>query len=321
MGKHLTELSAQELNSFLVEKYSFGLYPFALILEWINRIGDWSSWQHLPNRQQIIHLINKTKNFKEKIIETMADIESYHFQTHIKDLYEKSKDEFLNRMNDRWIKHGFDLIKFIDYLDGKKCFFEHMINKKRRGPPIKKQNLITSLWAHLIRETKNLIKWEDWEIIASIFSWFSSLLHPYKIYEDCILKIENEEKEEEIELKIDCQYLKNEFYRNKKRSYEVFKFIKDQFFNNNLFNCKSIVIFSNEYSTIIEYKRLDRFYKDTINDKKRMELFNEILFKKIILQHSYSLILSKAYWFYAAKLYINNSKNPPQILFPDLSFI
>jgi len=353
----------QELDSFLVDRYGFGLYPLAFIFEWINRVGDWSNWEHLPNREYVKDVIRKINSLKKKIINTMPIIEFPPFMGR-KAPYDESNEEFLNRMNDfqwplraslpvqartNWLlpsrikKVGLDLEKFLDYLDIRKRFYEQLINKRYRGSSIKRQNLIPSLWAHVIRDTKKHIKETDWDIIADILKWFSFKLNDYEIYKKSFVEIEKpiievdglcqemvglcqeieiEENTGKIVAGIDCQYLKTEFFRTRERIYDIFEFIKFRFFDNNFYKPRSIVIFGDKYSTSIEHDQLDKDYKNPINKKKLLLIFDMIqLNKRTDIPDHYSNIVIQAYRGYAANLYKENLDNPPKIILPDFSFI
>jgi hypothetical protein len=306
MSKHFSELSQQELNNFLIEKYDFGLQVFALILYHKLRRGDITRAESFPNKRVVLDVKNRLQNLRKRIIDVILDYEMYILENPDRKMLYKIDNASAENM----IVSEYNLKKFFDLIDNEIELFDQALESRLGGAPIKKRNLIASLWACLIQNKSNKI---DWELIANLLDWFWERLKFYDIYK----KLNPKGK-----VDTDVEYLRNQFYRNKKRAYDNFKELKLEYFNNDISNIESIIFFGKksymkmEYSFLLE---LEGSYRATLRSQKHKTFCEDILSGKITKINLFGIFM--AYNFYAEKVYFENPKALPLIIFPDLSYL
>ncbi|MFX0135866.1 MAG: hypothetical protein ACFFDN_19640 [Candidatus Hodarchaeota archaeon] len=305
MAKFLIEMTPQELNSYLIEKYDLGLHPFALFFCQMLGAGDiisGFSFAVAPNREIALDLREKLQNLKKKIIFVLADCEHYLLEnSYFKNIYKKSKKEAeISIIKEYGLESFFNMInRIIDCLDLDLKF-------RHPGAPIKKKHYIASSWAHLIQDSKYKI---EWNIVADLLDWFWEMLRPYEIYHEF-----NPEGKES-----DPEYLRNQFYRNKSRSFNYFKEMKRRKFKKSWLDIQTAVFMGEKSMFLLDYSELadEDFYLDL---KEDIPILKSIIAKEIDLREVHKDWIRKAYEYYALKLYTENSI-PPKVIFPDLSYI
>jgi len=308
MDKPFIELSPQELNSFLIEKYGFGLHPFAMILCFILFQGESYNYDYFLSSQLLLEFKKKLENLKKKIIDTILEFESTVLALPgFKAFYKRNKNK-----TEEYIIEQYKLDKFLVKIDDRIEVIETITKNRQRGPSIKKRNLIVSLWGYLIQEIGNKI---EWDVIAELLDWFWDKLKHYNIYKDLSPK----------ENYTDLEYLRNQFSRNKERSYQAFKLARKRVLSQDLLNPKEVLIFGRHYYTVIKYQDLPYFYKKnkkvfyaSYKESKLRPLLPNMI-KQIELQTKNKELLFTAFVFYASTIYKENPTYPHLIIFPDLS--
>ncbi|MCK4430219.1 MAG: hypothetical protein KAW19_02850 [Candidatus Aminicenantes bacterium] len=125
----------------------------------------------------------------------------------------------------------------------------------------------------------------------------------------------------------DADVLKNLFYRNRELTYEHFLNIREGYFNNRLKNRRKfslVVIFGKSRIEIEKYSDLLKFYNGTLKTKyEKLIPFVEEILKNDVNNRKLprSTWVTEADPYYATKLYKENPKSPPHIIFPDLSYL
>jgi len=306
MKKDILELTPQELNSFLIKKYGFGLHPFALILCQVLRFGNFTKGEGFPGNQDLLDFKKKFLNLKRKIIDTIIDYNKFmKKEDDLKWLYKNDR-----KKTENYIIKNFQLRQFFKFLDDEIKLFDKIIKLRTRGSPIKKRNLIVSLWGHLIQNECDKKINIEWNIIADLLDWFWGKLKYYNIYKE--LNPKNEVT--------DPEYLRNQFYRNKEKTLIIFKQIKKRFFDKDILNIDETVIFGKWLATYTTSSRLNEFVEDLINgDKKLIAGFESFLFGHIKHYNLPKFMILYAYLFHASGYSEINPIPPAKIMFPDLS--
>jgi len=297
-------MTPQELNSFLIEEYNFGLHPFALILSQTLTGTDISEFVIAPNKEIASDIKEKLLNLKKKIISVIADCDQYLLEdSDLKNLLKKNKKKAEGIVAKEYKMRFFfkTVNKIIKYLDLDMKF-------RHPGAPIKKRNLIASSWAHLLQDNGYKI---EWDIIADLLDWFGEILKPYDIYKEI-----NPKSEES-----DLEYLRNQFYRNKKRSLNYFEKMKRQWGHKKWLDIQETVFFGRKEHSLSDYSILPDLYDDYCSNKEDIPIFEAILAGEMDLLEFHPSWIRKAYDFYVSKLYKNNPTSPPTIIFPDLSYL
>lgn len=225
MKKNFIDLSPSELNTFLIKETGINLIFFSSlafeVVRWKKIFpdkkldpktvnvrgckGDEPEFCHRisitqqDDRQILISLRKKIVNLENKIIETMLESEILlHFEHRDKDQF-INKDEFKKKF--AW---EYDLEDFFDILFMDKCDIDDLLALNKTGAPINRRNLLCSIWARYMIE-KNKVA--NWKIIANLMDWFWKKLVPYEIYKDF----------RPTQEQTDPEYLKNQFFKQKKR--------------------------------------------------------------------------------------------------------
>jgi len=259
MIKDIIDFSPQELNSFLLEKFNLNLYPFSCFLKSVISLSFVQSefkpspaYEHFLKQEEMriekfapaikeleLERINHLKqqyysgikiklnygqydpkvlrglkkrllNLKKKIIETMIDFDVYfEGESDQRKRYKTmSHEEFEKRFT-----YEYELESFFSLVDDYIADIDNNLDVLKKGIPTNKRNLLISMWALFLIEKNQK---PDWTILVDIFNWFWKILFPYKLYEDL-----KPPKKDEF---INPDYLKNQFYKYKKRWKTQYKF-------------------------------------------------------------------------------------------------
>lgn len=305
MDKHILELTPQELNSFLIEKYGFGLHPFASILFFHFGSGDYGKSYQWPSKQECLETKRKLQNLKRKLIDIIIDYEEFRGNIGIRKWFEIDKKHIENTLS-----YDYKLVSFFKIIDKEINLISYLIKIKRKGSTIKITNLITSSWALLMQEN-NYDK--DWELIADLLDWFWEIFKSYDNFK-------NLNPKDKI---ADPEYLKNQFLRNKKRKIFLFDLLKKNLNIKNWNRLPFTVVFHENVSFVIHHSRLPKIYVDIHSQgEKKVQVLEAILSKRIIDPQKMPFQWeSLALEYYVSKICKINPNSPPLILFPDLSHL
>lgn len=297
-------MTPQELNSFLIGKYNFGLHPFALIL-WQILIGAYlTGFVVAPNKETALYIKEKLQNLKKKIINVMADSDKYLLEdSYLKNLYKKDK-----KKAEGIVAKEYKLRFFFRTVNERIKYLNLDIKLRHPGAPIKKRNFIASSWAHLMQDNGYKI---EWDIIADLLDWFWEILKPHDIYKELNPKGEV----------LDLEYLRNQFYRNKKRSLNFFEEMKRRYSHKNWLDIQATVFLGEKSMSVLDYSILPDLYDDYCFNKEDIPIFEAILAGEMDLSEFHPSWIKDAYDFFISKLYKNNPTSPPTIIFPDLSYL
>lgn len=300
MRKPLIEMTPQELNSFLIEKYDFGLHPFSatLCMVLLNG-GEWK------DRETLVDIKEKLSNLKKRIIRILGDCENLLFgYPQLRRLYKKNKIEAEKIISKGYeLEHLFAVInKYIEMID-------HSLKHRRKGAPIKKQNFVASLWACIVKDIGYKV---EWGFVADLLDWFWKILSPYKIYRELNPR----------GIEFDPEYLRIQYYRNKNSCLNYLKKLKMGHKYKNWPLSQITVFFGKNRMNLIHHLLLDAMNEEFSNN---LEEYNSslktIIEKENELSSFRSSKLILAYEIYAIKLYRTEPISPPLIIFPDLSYL
>jgi hypothetical protein len=299
MKKNFVDLTPEEVNSFLIEKYGLGLLGFSFIVANILKI---EYHRKRINYQISEDMIKKFQNLKNKIIDTMLDYEASVFRwSDRKICYKKNwgkiEKEVLTdyKLNEffKEINHGISILKYRRAL-------------KHPGAPIKIRNQITSSWALSIKKRGRRI---DWELIAELIDWFWQKLKNHEPYADLKPTYES----------TDTEYIKNQFYRNKNKH--------DIKYAARFPSIPTIIVFPektfNKIPLTIFLGRGAKTPKGTViyPQEKIIPIYEDFLSKKISLLQIPSENWQYVYLYYVGKIYENHPAAKSIIIFPDLSYL
>ena len=164
-----------------------------------------------------------------------------------------------------FIAKKYELKKFFRFINDEVKIFYFLSLERGKGRPIKIRNLIASVWALVIRDEKDAI---EWNIIADLLVWFWNKFKSSSIYKE----LDPEGKE------IDPGYLKNQFYRSKKKYFKYWLKSKKYFFNTNWSAISQTIFFGDkwmfaiDHSTLYKYSDLDNWDKDPFYEKNYRQL-------------------------------------------------
>ncbi|KPK77295.1 MAG: hypothetical protein AMJ89_02640 [candidate division Zixibacteria bacterium SM23_73] len=305
MNKNIIELTPQELNSFLMDKYGFGLHPFALILYHHSAYRD----DLFPSKRKCLELKKKFQNLKNKIIDVIGDYEAFISDVDIKKWYEIDKERKVKTFFMAALK-AYKLDSFFNIIDETIDEIDRFIKLKNPGPPIKPINLIASSYALLMQE--NNYK-KEWEFIADIIDWFPE---NFKLY-DCFNHISPKGKN------ADPEYLRLQFSRNKQRKIWEYNFLKESWRVKNWNKLNITIIFYDYLSYFMRHSTLQKKYIEILSrEEKDIQIIEALLAKRIKDPQNMPFHFTKyALEYYVAKIYKINPKSPPLIVFPDLSYL
>jgi hypothetical protein len=308
-------MTPKELNSFLIKEYCFGLYPFAIIVAHVFLVGGVTKSENFPCNEDLATLQQKFLRIKENIIDTL----SYHY---LNIVLHQDPDPGLKKILKKDMGYAkvligdfYGLNGFFKWIDREIKNFDELKNDRQPGARLKKRNFIITLWSQLVRSEGYRI---NWEIIANLIDWFWKKLRFYSFY----FELNPHRKSES-----DADVLKNLFYRNKELTYEHFLYIREGYFNNRLKNRRKfslVVIFGKSGIEIEKYSDLLEFYNGTLKTKyEKLIPFVEEILKNDVNNRKLprSTWVTEADPHYATKLYKENPKSPPLIIFPDLSYL
>jgi hypothetical protein len=227
MGKDFIDLTPSELNALLIKECGIDLFAFSEfafeVVTWkkifperklppdILRLterdgakGDRSdlcervSITEQGDRQILIGLKARIVHLEKKIIETMLETEALLDLEPRKKEQLKNKDEFEKKF--AW---EYDLESFFDLLWQHKDHIDNLLDKRKRGAPINRRNLLCSAWAQYLMEQNKVV---NWNLLADLMDWFWVKFKPYEHYKD--FKPTQEQT--------DPEHIKNQFYKQKK---------------------------------------------------------------------------------------------------------
>lgn len=248
--------------------------------------GDITRLEIAPDKATLLDMRNKLQNLKKKIISVMADCDYYLSQYPTKKrLLKKDINEAEKTIIEEYeLKYFFETINRI---------IEHIYiatKFKHPGAPVKKRNLISSAWAHLISDSGYKF---EWDVIAELLDWFWEKLRSYDIYNE--LNPEGKESNQES--------IRIQFFRSKGRILNFYKEIKKRDGQKNWLDIQTIVFLGEGIYTLLDFSFLSEL-NHYFNSKRRE-----------------SIPYIKDAFNYAAKLYKENPTSPPKIIFPDLTYI
>jgi len=297
-------MSPNELDSYLKNKHSLGLHPFGIILGFSIIYGDITRYDWAPDTIDLKELLTRLNTIKSRIISYIKEYEFiYKKNQDIKGFYKKNEDYLLE-----CLKEKYKLKEFFDFIDKKTANFSKIIKTRKPGTPIRKANLILSLWSYLIFSKKNQL---DWNLIADLFDWFWNRLKSYKLYH--ILNPNNKES--------DIDYFRSQFYRNREKCSKIFNKIEEMYFDNGLASISETVILGEYHTKIIDPSPLlEIFTNEFFQEEEDIYVLESILFGQIKPPLIPQGLLLAAYEYHISGYsVIGEPEIPPKIMFPDLS--
>ena len=323
MGKHPIEWTSQEWNSFLIEKYNLGLNTFATFI----RATLFYNPKGAMTVSKLIDMRAKLVNLENRIISVIEDYESlWRTEYTWEKSNVKSKEDVLDAIKTYKAEGIFEYIdESLDIIDSR-LEAKKNVNKKK-GSPIKCQNIIVTYWGLLIEAAKKKF---EWEILTDLLEWFWEKLKSYKLYK----RINPGDKI------LDPEYLRNQFYRNKEKLSELFFLIMNWHFSGRIpwKGARLTVIFGEKFHFYISHFELHKKGLSCFANPKKLLLYEAIIekisgiirkkiaiaeyLKKEVNSSNISLIdIQKAHYYYAFRLYRANPNSPPLIIFPDLTYL
>jgi len=166
--------TAEEWNNFLLEKYDYGLWPFALSLYYLFYLKGYES---LYSREELPEILKEgwTESFRKLRQNTkkLKNLKSNIFKTLAEHL-----DLFGWRTDEEFIIDLFDVRPFLKGLDssiaGSDKILEDSIRTKPpwdgRGRPVKPIHQVAFLWSEVMRDEKG----RRWKQILSLLKYFET---------------------------------------------------------------------------------------------------------------------------------------------------
>jgi hypothetical protein len=229
MKKDFIDYTPQELNTFLKDRCDIDLFQLSSlaleifrwkrifpeikvppegILKFTGPQNDpWDEPQYCLHisTSEYIHpqiLLSQKKqviNLEKKIFGVMLNFETTVFKYKKPSSEEINSDEFK-----KFFLFRYGLEKFFGYLDYYKSLIDELLGQKRIGKPINRRNLLCACWALYFYEKKKTV---SWILLADLLEWFWHKIEPYDFYHDF----------KPSHGQVDPGYLKNQFYKQKKR--------------------------------------------------------------------------------------------------------
>jgi hypothetical protein len=320
MTKSFINLTPQELDALLKEKYNFGLSTlmFALYSAITQRPDNRKSAQKIKNLKQRI------LSQKRKIVELIGDYEFISFPGRTARL----RKEFIRDYPKDYEMQILDKFKLRDFFSSLGEMTKALNGYTRKiGRPSAISNYLVFQWESTIKLHTGA---SNWKLLANLFSWFQKKLGRYEFYK------EFSPKNQAI---IDPEYLKNQSYKMLRKSNfsDILKSLKQvsllttserQGFLKKICETHSDLFYWCEKKALIlsdqsilrgptEWERLDI---SKVGEKRR-SYYEKILAREIDHKRIPVRFINFAYRYYLTKLLEKNPELSSLIIFPDLSYL
>jgi len=321
MEKPFVNKTPKELDSHLKENFKLGIYPYAVTLSYFIHDSLMKNIGYCHEAQEAHDMISRLEKLKKDMIMVIGDLEKKILgHSEQKSLYKKD-----GKKAEDQVSEDKDFGYVLNFINENIAGFKSGLKYATRGTPTRARNMLSTAWGLLV---KNAISSYDWNLVANLLDWFWKRLRWYAPYQELdpekrlreVKKSKLEDNEEFVGS--DPEYIKNQYYRKKVAVEKILQETGLAYWENNCTDINSIVILGATRLELYRIKEIkqkhDSFFAEYREDLATLE--------NAIASKNYYLDLSDLNWpwmyrYYAYKLYKANPKNPPKVIFPDLSFV